>query len=410
MIASGVTGRPKVAVFDYQVRPDSAQGGCHLRMLTGLCDKYDFTVFAVDFQNPAPSRIQFVRIPAPIRPTILLATVFHLLAPLYYLIYRCKHRLRFDLVERMEVFTFLGSVAYIHFCHRAYLRKYWKESRQPGLRGLLLSLDHATRAYILEPTLYRLTRKLVVPSRGLARELIEAYPFVRNKIGILPNAADYQRLSVRPEDFDCQDFRLQLGFSPLDVVIVFIALGQFERKGFPQLLDAIALVNAPNVKLLVVGGSGHWIGEYGARAQQLGIRNRVTFVGMQRDVAPFLWASDVFSLPSLYEVFPLVVIEAAAAGRAILVTRLNGVEEYLRDGENAIFIERNAPSLAAGIERLVAMGSEGRRQLGEAAQHAARQYTQEAFAAGWDALIEEQLRNKASRHTQPSDETEHAAI
>ena len=216
--------------------------------------------------------------------------------------------------------------------------------------------------------LYRLASKLVVPSRGLARELIAAYPFVENKIRIVPNAADYQRLSGMPEDFDREAFRAHEGFLPDDVVIIFIALGQFERKGFPQLLEAMALVEKPHVKLLVVGGSSHWMVEYGSRAERLGIRDRVTFVGMQADVAPFLWASDVFSLPSLYEVFPLVVIEAAAAGRAILVTRLNGVEEYLIDGENAIFIERTPSSIAAGIEHLVAIQSEGRRRLGFAAR------------------------------------------
>lgn len=410
MIASTLATRPKIAIFDYQVRPDSAQGGCHLRMLTGLCHKYDFTVFAVDFENPAPGRIQFVRIPAPIRPTILLSTVFHLLAPLYYFVYRLKHRVRFDLVERMEVFTFLGSIAYIHFCHRAYLNRHWKDSRQPGLRGLLLTLDHATRAYFLEPLLYRLTRKLVVPSRGLARELVESYPLVEKKIRVLPNAADYQRLAAMPPNFDRESFRLQLGYSPTDTVIVFIALGQFERKGFPQLLGAMALVVNPKVKLLVVGGSSHWIAEYGAKAEQLGIRDRVVFVGMQRDVAPFLWASDVFSLPSLYEVFPLVVIEAAAAGRAILVTRLNGVEEYLRDGENGIFIERNVQSIAAGIERLIALGPEGRNRLGEAAQRAVRQYTQEAFASNWDEVIKEQLRGQTNVLSRSREEAEHAAI
>src|ERR1700730_14264679 len=151
MIGRSLTGyftvrKPKIAIFDYSVRSDSAMGGCHLRMLAGLAEKYDFTVFAVEFENPAPSKIKFVRIPAWKRPTILLSAMFHLLAPLYYGVHRLKHWVRFDLVEKMEVFTFLGSVAYIHFCYRAYLSKHWSQSRQPGLRGLLLSLDQATRA------------------------------------------------------------------------------------------------------------------------------------------------------------------------------------------------------------------------------------------------------------------------
>ena len=104
------------------------------------------------------------------------------------------------------------------------------------------------------------------------------------------------------------------------------------------------------------------------------------------------------------------MIEAAAAGRAILVTRLNGVEEYLRDGENGIFIERNVQSIAAGIERLIALGPEGRNRLGEAAQRAVRQYTQEAFASNWDEVIKEQLRGQTNVLSRSREEAEHAAI
>jgi glycosyltransferase involved in cell wall biosynthesis len=400
--------KPKIAIFDYSVRPDSAMGGCHLCMLAGLADKYDFTVFAVEFENPAPSRIKFVRIPAFTRPTILLSVMFHVLAPLYYVMYRLKNWVRFDLVERMEVFTFLGSVAYIHFCHRAYLSKHWSSSRQPGLRGLLLSLDHVIRAYVLEPILYRFARTLVVPSRGLARELVEAYPFAAGKVHLLPNSVDYLRLSNPKEAFDRDVFRRELEFSPSDLVLVFIALGQFERKGLNLLLEAVAQLKSSEIKVLVVGGSEHWMDYYGARAEELKIRQHVKFVGMQRDVAPFLWSSDVFCMPSLYETFLLVAIESAAAGLPLLVTRLNGVEDYIIDRENGILLERNTESIVAAIKHLLAIGREGQRDLGKAAQRAAAQYTREAFVDNWDKLIEDQLDTQRRVPGAQSEQAEHA--
>jgi glycosyltransferase involved in cell wall biosynthesis len=391
LTSESILHRPKIAIFDYSVRADSAMGGCHLRMLAGLAEKYDFTVFAVEFENPEPSKIKFVRIPAYLRPTILLSAMFHILAPIYYTVYRLRHRVHFDLVEKMEVFTFLGSVAYIHFCYRAYLSKHWSQSRQPGLRGLLLSFDQAVRAYILEPIIYRFSKKLIVPSRGLARELIEAYPFTAKKIHLLPNSADFVRLSNIPPSFDREEFRTQLNLSSDDVVFVFIALGQFERKGLPQLLEALALAGEPRVKLLIVGGSSHWIEHYGNRGEELNIRKQIVFTGMQRDVAPFLWAADVFTLPSMYEVFPLVVIEAAAAGCALLVTRLNGVEDYIEDGSSGVYVERTAESLSAAMKHFVAIGPDGRRELGMAAQRAARQYSLEAFVTNWDDFLKTEL-------------------
>jgi glycosyltransferase involved in cell wall biosynthesis len=291
----------------------------------------------------------------------------------------------------MEVFTVLGSVAYIHFCYRAYLKNHWRISRQPGLRGMLLSLDHISRAYLLEPVVYRFASKLIVPSRGLARELTRAYPFTKSKIHLLPNSADFGRLSNIPVNFDREGFRTGLGFSSSDVVLIFIALGQFERKGFPQLLDAIARVENPHLKLMVVGGSSHWIEQYGLRAESLGIRPQIVFAGMQRDVAPFLWAADVFTLPSFYEISPLVVLEAAAAGCALLVTHLNGVEDYIEDGISGIYVQPTPESIADAIRRLAALGFEGRAKLGMAARRAASGYSTQAFVENWDAFLTEQL-------------------
>jgi hypothetical protein len=49
--------RPKIALFDYEVNERSPSGSCHLRLLEGLHDEFDFTVFATEFDNPAPDRI-----------------------------------------------------------------------------------------------------------------------------------------------------------------------------------------------------------------------------------------------------------------------------------------------------------------------------------------------------------------
>ena len=54
MVQTSRSRKPEIAIFDYSVRPDNAMGGCHLRMLEGLSDKYNFTVFAVEFSTCWP--------------------------------------------------------------------------------------------------------------------------------------------------------------------------------------------------------------------------------------------------------------------------------------------------------------------------------------------------------------------
>ncbi|HKX27319.1 MAG TPA: hypothetical protein VJ302_06485, partial [Blastocatellia bacterium] len=92
----------QIAIFDYRIVPINPIGSCHLRMLAGSCRRHDFTVFAVEFENPDPDRIRWVRIPAFKRPMALLFICFHLLAPLYYLIDVVWRGSRYDLKQMVE--------------------------------------------------------------------------------------------------------------------------------------------------------------------------------------------------------------------------------------------------------------------------------------------------------------------
>ena len=200
----------------------------------------------------------------------------------------------------------------------------------------------------------------------------------------------------RPGDFDRQAVRSAAGFAPDDLVLVFVALGHFERKGLPLVLQAMAQQTLPaNVKLNIVGGEQGLIDAYRKKANELGLADRVNFAGMQKDVRPHFWSADAFVLPSVYEVFPLVALEAAAAGIPMIVSPLNGVEEFLRDGENGFQIERSASGVADGVARLLAMNESERVALGTAAQQDVRQYSIPAFQEKWRAIY-------ANKATEPS--------
>src|SRR5262249_34733241 len=119
-----------------------------------MCFEHEFTVFSVEFENPCPERIRWVRVPAPKRPLALLFMAFHLVAPLYYLWYRVLSRRRFDLVQFVESNLFFGDVVYSHSCHKLFLERYWADVGATGLRGALRWLDHRLHA-LLEPRVYR---------------------------------------------------------------------------------------------------------------------------------------------------------------------------------------------------------------------------------------------------------------
>jgi UDP-glucose:(heptosyl)LPS alpha-1,3-glucosyltransferase len=106
----------------------------------------------------------------------------------------------------------------------------------------------------------------------------------------------------------------------------------------------------------------------------------VRWLGVTRDVPLALAAADALVFPSTYEAFPLVALEAAAAGLPILATPVNGVRELIRDGESGFLIERDPDSIAAVLRRL---GDDAglRARVGAAAREAVSAYSWERMIA-----------------------------
>ena len=383
----------RIAIFDYKVVRNNPIGSCHLRLLEGLSNEHEFVVFANRFENPNPARIKFIRIPVPTRPLALLFVAYHILAAIRYWIYRLTGGTKFDLIQSVESNCLLrADIDYAHFCHRRFLKVHWPGLKSRGLRSILRFWDHFLHS-LCEPIVYRRARRVVVPSRGLQRELVDEFPNTAPKISVLANPVRVDQMK-RQVDFDRAATRRSLGLADDDVVLLFTALGHFERKGLPLLLEALAELKNPSLKLVVVGGESDLVRNYQTKIATMGLDGRVIFAGMQKDVRPYLWMADAFALPSAYEVFPLVVLEAAAAGVPMIVTPLNGVEEFCVDGVNGLIIERSAAGCRAGIERFAAMSSPDRAELGRRAQQDVLKYSVEEFHANWRTIYE---RYKADR-------------
>lgn len=120
--------------------------------------------------------------------------------------------------------------------------------------------------------------------------------------------------------------------------IVTIA-GMYHRKGIGVLLDAFARLaaRAPQAHLYLVG-NGPDRAEFEAQAVSLGLTDRVHFLGFQADAPALLAQTDVFTLASLRDPFPLVVIEAREAGCAIVASDVDGIPEALGFGDAGVLV------------------------------------------------------------------------
>jgi glycosyltransferase involved in cell wall biosynthesis len=328
-----------------------------------------------------------VRVRVPKKPLFLLFLTYHLVAPIVFWLYKLRHRVHYDIVQGVESKSLHASLSYAHFCHRAYLQDHWKATRPSGLRGAARWLNHISHS-MLEPLVYRKVRQTVVPSHGLERELSRVYgAALEGKIHVISNPINVERMKP-PADFEREQVRRQWNFDEHDLVLVFVALGHFERKGLPVVLEAMEMVADSHVKLVVVGGVPGLIKEYQGRAATAGIDKQVHFVGMQHDVRPYLWASDLFVFPSSYETFSLVAHEAAAAELPLLTSPLYGVEEWLTDGVNGWCVERKPEALADKI-RISLNNRPVLKEMGQRAAESVQRYDVNSFVERWRTFYQQ---------------------
>lgn len=145
-------------------------------------------------------------------------------------------------------------------------------------------------------------------------------------------------------------FRAELGGTP-NCPLVLTPARLHGQKGHEYLLEAASHV--PNAMFLLAG-DGPERHRLERKAADLGIRDRVCFLGQRRDIARLLVNSDVFVLPSLYEGLPLSVLEAMAAGKPIVATAIGGTDEAIVDGVSGKLVPpRDAQSLAFAINMLL---------------------------------------------------------
>ncbi len=152
-------------------------------------------------------------------------------------------------------------------------------------------------------------------------------------------------------------------------------------KGQDVALRALAETGQPARLLL----AGH--GEEEARlrdlARELGVAERVDFLGWRDDVPALMAAADVVCVPSRWEGLPYVVLEAMATGRPVAATAVDGARELV-DGETGALVDvEDHVGLARALDRLLEAGPERRAELGRrGAERVRAGYTIEAMVAG----------------------------
>ena len=198
--------------------------------------------------------------------------------------------------------------------------------------------------------------------------------------------------AVRPS---ATGFVHELDLDAGTLVALFVG-GDWHRKGLRHAIEALPY--ADDWTLVVVGA-----GDPDAFANliaRLGVRQRVRFVGHKPDPVPYYLAADALVAPSYFEAFSLVALEAAASALPLIVPRMNGTEELVRDGVNGWFTERNGSGIAARL-RVLRDDPSLRHAMSTAARQSVEPYDWERITDLYEAMYAE-LVGQPRATAQPS--------
>jgi glycosyltransferase involved in cell wall biosynthesis len=223
------------------------------------------------------------------------------------------------------------------------------------------ALSYAFR--LLERWLARRTDALVAVSPEVRDELVRlgvapAEKFTVVRVGI--------ELASRVAESDGRaETRRQLGVADGSFMVGWIGRMTGVKRTSDVLLAFKRLQERGVDAYLCMIGDGPEREQLEQRAHALGIMKRTLFLGYQEDVAPYYAALDAMILPSGNEGTPVSAIESLAAARPVVATRVGGVPDVVRDGEDGFLVSPGAvEELADRLERLAA-DEDLRRRMGE---------------------------------------------
>jgi glycosyltransferase involved in cell wall biosynthesis len=249
-------------------------------------------------------------------------------------------------------------------------------------------IEQAPRGGLFGRMLYgRVPAHHVANAEATRRTLLRGAPWLAaGSVSVIYNGVEPMPADVEPAD---------LGIPPGGVAVGFV--GIFEpRKGVLDLARAWQRVaRAATHAHLVLTGRGRL---EPAMHEVLDGAPRVHWLGYRSDVPRVMRALDVLVLPSLLEGAPNVVLEAMAAGRAVVATAVSGTPELVDEGRTGLLVPPGDPdALATAIVRLVGDPAQ-RERMGEAGRAAAAErFRMDAMLDAYEALFERVVRQaKAS--------------
>ena len=231
---------------------------------------------------------------------------------------------------------------------------------------------------------------VIVVSDGHERDfLARLYGVPPDKVAVVPGGVDVNLFYPRSRD----EARVRLGLTEDNIIL---CVGRLDPlKGIDLALASSALLkDDQRIKIVLVGGDLDKDPEaqrLAALSDSLGISDRVRFEGaVPHEELPWYYsAADLLMVPSYYESFGLVALEAMACGTPVVAARVGGLPSLVKDGENGYLVPWHRPEPFAERLEVLFLHNDLRDQMGQAAYRYAKEMSWETVAHRFVSLYKD---------------------
>jgi len=361
----------RIALVIERFEPQGGVEGAAWQLAHGLAAAGDDVHVVARRASPAPAvTLQPLRVSAVWQPARVLA--FSRAAA------RAAPRGGFDVVHsfsrtrHQDVYSADGG------SHAEYMERQYTG---PGRRLRRISPRHAVLLAIERRIFADPTQTVLCPSRFVADGIARRHGVAAERLAVIPYGVDLARFHPGRQG-EAAALRAELGAGAAPVWLL-VGSG-WRRKGLDVALRALARGRARDAALWVAGADA--VAPWRALATSLGVADRVRFLGRRDDVERLYAAADALLLPTRYDAFGAVCLEAAASGIPVVTSGAAGAAETLGEGGLVVADAEDAAGFAAALDALGDPGA--RRARGEAARKAAEAHSIPARVAAVRALYQ----------------------
>ena len=380
----------RIALLTHKVDFQDGQGRVNYEIVRAALDRGDEVTVVAEFcsddiaQHP---RGRFMRMRDRPVPTQLLRNLYFARKSARWL---RKHRHEFDVIQANGFVTWEpADIVAVHFVHEAWLHNPSFPFRWGSFslyqwyqRGLTLMNAHYERKAFLS------AKQLVAVSRATAED-VARLGVNAGSLRVIYNGVDTSEFhpAMGEEPSERSTFELPEGV-PL---ALFVGDIRTPRKNLGVVLRALQMV--PGLHVAVAGATEG--SPYPDEAQELGLRDRVHFLGKISRIPALMRSCDLFVIPSRYESFGMVVLEALASGLPVILSSKVGAVELVSDVCRVLDNPDDSGGLAAMMTDLLASPEE-RDRLAKAGRERAMQVSWSRTAAAYLNVYDEFLAGQES--------------